>query len=347
VSQDVLGFGIVGCGTISRWHANALSEIPDARLIGVYDVIPERADAIASEFGARSLASLDELLSRDDIDVVCVTTPSGLHAEVGIKAALAGKHVVVEKPIDVSLEKADRLISACSDAGVLLSVISQHRFDDGLQELHELINDGRLGRLLVGTASTKWYRSQEYYDSAEWRGTWELDGGGSLMNQGVHYVDLLLWLMGPVASLVAQTDTLCHDIEVEDNATALVRFASGAAGTVHASTVMYPGMSERLEISGTEGTVAIDDGRIVLKEFRDEEHELFGFGDAAPSTSAASSPTAISFEGHRRQLVDMIAAIKQGSPLRSSGADGRRALAFILAVYASGKTRTPVEPAGD
>ena len=354
MSDDILGFGIVGCGVISRWHANALSEIPEAKLIGVNDVIGERADALAAEFGVESFASLEDMLARDDIHVICVTTPSGLHAEIGIAAAQAGKHVLVEKPIDVSLDMADRLITACADAGVQLSVISQHRFDDGLQEVRGLIDSGRLGRLVVGTASTKWYRTQGYYDGADWRGTWKLDGGGSLMNQGVHYVDLLLWLMGPVKSLVAQANTLAHDIEVEDDAAALVRFASGAVGTVHASTAMYPGLPERLEICGTEGSVAIDDGTIVMKELKDEKGETGAYGnrktsssEGVASTTAASDPTAIKHEGHRRQMVDLINAIKSGTPLLSSGQDGRRALEFILSVYESSKAGAPVALSGD
>lgn len=353
MSAGTLGFGIVGCGMISRWHARAIGECDDATLVAVTDLVPERAATLADVFGVASCATLEELLNRDDIDVVCVTTPSGLHGEIGIKAAQTGKHVIVEKPIDVSLETADKLVSACEDAGVKLAVISQHRFDDGLQRLRELIDTGRLGKLVVGTASTKWYRTQGYYDSAGWRGTWELDGGGSLMNQGVHYVDLLLWLMGPATQLVAQTRTLAHDIEVEDNAAALVSFANGAVGTVHASTAMYPGLPERLEISGDAGTVIVDDGMIVMQELKDEQGETGAYGSrktitpSLPDTSASSDPGAIKHEGHRRQIVDMIDAIRNdGIPL-SSGADGRRALEFILAVYASAKSDQPVSLSGD
>ena len=198
--------------------------------------------------------------------MVCVCVPSGLHAEVGVRAAKAGKHLVVEKPIDVTLAAADRLIEAARTAGVALTVISQHRFDPGLIELKRLLGEGALGRLVLGEASTKWYRTQAYYDSAGWRGTWAMDGG-SLMNQGVHYVDLLRWCMGPVTEVTAVCTTQAHQIEAEDTALAIVRFGSGAVGTILSSTAAYPGFPQRLEITGTEGTVIIEDGRIVRRAF--------------------------------------------------------------------------------
>ena len=193
---------------------------------------------------------------------MCV--PSGRHAAIGIQAAKAGKHLVVEKPIDVSLDAADRLIEAARTAAVALTVISQHRFDPGLVELKRLLDDRALGRLVLGEASTKWYRAQAYYDSAAWRGTWTMDGG-SLMNQGVHYVDLLRWCLGPAAEVTAMCATQAHQIEVEDTALAIVRFASGAVGTILSSTAAFPGFPQRLEITGTEGTVIVEDGRIVRR----------------------------------------------------------------------------------
>ena len=193
---------------------------------------------------------------------MCV--PSGLHAQIGVQAAKAGKHLVVEKPIDVSLEAADRLIDAARAAGVALTVISQHRFDAGLVELKRLLDEGALGRLVLGEASTKWYRTQAYYDSAAWRGTYAMDGG-SLMNQGVHYVDLLRWCMGPPAEVTAVCTTQAHQIEVEDTSLAIVRFASGAVGTILSSTAAFPGFPQRLEITGTDGTVSVEDGRIVRR----------------------------------------------------------------------------------
>ncbi|HEY4025894.1 MAG TPA: Gfo/Idh/MocA family oxidoreductase, partial [Candidatus Dormibacteraeota bacterium] len=262
MADRTYGFGIIGCGVIAPFHARAVGELPNARLVAVADVIPERAGRLAAEFGAEAHTEVDALLARPDVDVVSVCVPSGLHAEIGVRAAAAGKHVVVEKPIDITLEAADRLIAACRDRGVTMTVISQNRFRPAVQRLRELIDAGRLGRLVVGDAVVKWYRSQDYYDSGDWRGTWALDGGGSLMNQGVHYTDLLQWMMGPVDRVFARCATATHErIEVEDVAVALLHFASGAVGVLEASTAVYPGLSERLEVTGTGGTVIIEAGR--------------------------------------------------------------------------------------
>ena len=233
------GFGIVGAGVIAAMHADAIATLPGARLVAVTDVAAGAATAFAAARGGAAEPDLDALLARDDVDVVCVCVPSGLHAEVGVRAAKAGKHLVVEKPIDVTLEAADRLIEAARTAGVALTVISQHRFDPGLIELKRLIGEGALGRLVLGEASTKWYRTQAYYDSAGWRGSWAMDGG-SLMNQGVHYVDLLRWCMGPVTEVTAVCTTQAHQIEAEDTALAIVRFGSGAVGTILSSTAALP-----------------------------------------------------------------------------------------------------------
>src|SRR5215472_8205174 len=275
----VFGFGIVGCGVIAPMHARAIAELPNARLVAVADTVAERAERRGRELGVPHTAGVDALLARPDVDVVCVCAPSGLHAEVGVRAAAAGKHVVVEKPIDVTLEAADRLIAACHDHGVVLTVISQHRFGPAVQRLRGLIDGGRLGRLVAGDAIVKWYRSQEYYDSGDWRGTWSLDGGGSLMNQGVHYTDLLQWMMGPVERVFARTATAVHErIEVEDIAIAVLQFAGGAVGVLQASTAAYPGLPERLEVTGTGGTVVVEAGRLRACELKDEKGETDPYG---------------------------------------------------------------------
>src|ERR1700759_2405513 len=261
------GFGVVGAGVIGAFHAAAIAMVPDARLVAATDVAPGRAEAFAGRHGCVAAPDLDALTGRDDVDVVAVCVPSGLHAEVGVRAAQAGKHLVVEKPIDVSLAAADRLIAAAAAAGVTATVISQHRFDPGLIELRRVIDSGALGRLLLGQASTKWWRGQEYYDSAGWRGTWAMDGG-ALMNQGIHYADLLRWCLGPVAEVSAVTVTQAHDMEAEDCALATVRFTSGAVGTITATTSVVPGFPQRLEISGTEGSAVVEDGVLVYREIR-------------------------------------------------------------------------------
>src|SRR4029077_15009922 len=258
------GFGIVGTGVIAAMHAAAIATLPRARLVAVTDVAGKAAAAFAAARGCAAEPGLDQLLARPDVDVVCVCVPSGLHAEVGVRAALAGKHLVVEKPIDVTLAAADRLIEAARAAGVVLTVCSDLPSDPGLIELKRLLGDGALGRLVLAEASTKWYRTQAYYDSAEWRGTWAVDGG-SLMNQGIPCCDLLRWCMGPVTEDTGVCATQAHESEAEDTALAIVRFGSGAVGTILSSTAAYPGFPQRLEITGAEATVSIEDGGIVRR----------------------------------------------------------------------------------
>jgi UDP-N-acetyl-2-amino-2-deoxyglucuronate dehydrogenase len=344
--ETMSGFGIVGTGVIAAMHAAAIVTLPGARLAAVTDVAAEAAAAFAAARGCAAEPSLDALLARPDVDVVCVCVPSGLHAEVGVRAARAGKHLVVEKPIDVTLAAADRLIEATRAAGVLLTVISQHRFDPGLVELKRLLGDGVLGRLVLAEASTKWYRTQGYYDSAAWRGTWAMDGG-SLMNQGVHYVDLLRWCMGPVTEVTAVCATQAHQVEVEDTALAIVRFGSGAVGTILSSTAAFPGFPQRLEVTGTDGTVIIEDGRIVRRAFGAQARTA-GPGDGAGpgAIGAAADPAAIDVASHAAQIADLLAAIEEGREPAVDGQAGRDALEIVCAVYESARTARTVRLAG-
>jgi UDP-N-acetyl-2-amino-2-deoxyglucuronate dehydrogenase len=348
------GFGIVGTGVIAAIHADAIATLPDARLVAVTDVARGPATAFAAARGFPAEPDLAALLARRDVEVVCVCVPSGLHAQIAIQAAKAGKHLVVEKPIDVSLDAADRLIDAARAAGVALTVISQHRFDPGLIELKRGLDEGALGRLVLGEASTKWYRTQAYYDSAAWRGTWAMDGG-SLMNQGVHYVDLLRWCMGPLAEVTAVCSTQAHQIEVEDTALALVRFASGAVGTILSSTAAFPGFPQRLEITGTEGTVTVEDGQIVRRAFAADADRTAtavsadaarsGAADpAAPDAarSGAADPAAVDVASHAAQLADLLDAVDAGREPAVTGESGRAALEIVLAVYESSRTGRPV-----
>jgi UDP-N-acetyl-2-amino-2-deoxyglucuronate dehydrogenase len=353
------GFGIVGAGVIAATHAEAIASLPGARLAAVTDVDAQRAAALAAATGADAEPGLDELLGRPDVDVVCVCVPSGMHAEVGVRAAAAGKHLVIEKPIDVTLAAADRLLTTAADAGVAVTVISQHRFDRGLTELRGLLDAGALGRLVFGEASTKWYRSQGYYDSAAWRGTWALDGG-ALMNQGIHYVDLLRWCAGPVTEVTALCQTSDHQLEAEDVALALLRFASGAAGTIIASTAMYPGFPQRLELAGTGGTVVIENGEIVHRALLAGRGGQGGGsggsqGPAGPDTAdgtggtsaaAAADPAAVGTSSHAAQIADLLAAVEVGRPPSVTGQDGRDALEIVCAVYQSAREgRTITLPA--
>jgi len=334
------GFGIVGAGVIGAMHADAIATLPGARLVAVTDVAAGAAAAFAAARGCAAEADLDALLTRADIDVVCVCVPSGLHAEVGTRAAKAGKHLVVEKPIDVTLAAADRLIEASRAAGVALTVISQHRFDPGLIELKRLLGDGTLGRLVLGEASTKWYRTQAYYDSAGWRGTWTMDGG-SLMNQGIHYVDLLRWCMGPVTEVTAVCTTQAHQIEVEDTALAIVRFSSGAVGMILSSTAACPGFPQRLEVTGTKGTVIVEDGQIVRRAFGTGAQAADGSGgtgDDGAAPGAAADPAAVGVASHAAQIADLLATIDEGREPAVGGEAGRDALEIVCAAYTSARS---------
>lgn len=349
--REKIGFGIVGGGVIGPLHARAITAQPDARLVAICDIVPEAAEKLAAEFGAEAMTDLDAMLARDDIQVVSVCVPSGLHAEIGVKAAQAGKHVICEKPIDITLDAADRLIAACDTAGVKLQVISQHRFGAGMQRLKQAIDDGALGTLVMGNAEIFWYRAQAYYDSGGWRGTWALDGGGCLMNQGVHYVDLLRWAMGPVASVTAKMGTLAHErIEVEDAAVAVIQFENGAIGSLIGTTDAFPGYTCRLEIVGTGGSVILEDGEITAWNLKAEIGEVGAYGRSKAAKRAeaaqngkgagqgAADPAAIAWGGHAVEVRDMIDAIRENRAVALPGPSARNALELILAVYRSAET---------
>jgi len=337
-----INFALVGCGGISSTHARAISLIPGARLAAVCDLIPARASALAAQFNAVPYTDIHAMLKNEPIDVVNVLTPSGLHAEIGMIAARAGKHVIVEKPIDVSLEKADELVKTCRVAGVKLSSILQHRFDNAVIELKRASQAGLLGQLNFGASQTKWYRAQEYYDSGDWRGTWELGGGGALMTQAIHYVDLLQYIMGPVAEVSAYTATRAHErIVVEDVAVAAVKFRSGAVGLIEGSTLAYPGYYARLDIYGSGGSIVIEDDNIKNWHLRSgEPHQA---DDEAIPSIAGTSSLNIWELSHRKQIEDVVDAVRKDRPPKVSGEDGRQALKIILAVYESARLGNPIQ----
>ena len=327
-----LRFGILGCGVIASIHARALASMPGVELTAVADDDGDRADALARDTGAEVVTS--ELLPcHDAIDVLCICTPPAFHAAAACAAARAGKHLVVEKPIDISLAAADRIIDACREGGVGLAVISQHRFDRGIVRLKAAIDEGRLGRLTIGDAVVKWYRPQRYYD-ADWKGKRDVAGGGALMNQGIHFVDLLLHLMGPVDSVTGRCATIGHDVEVEDVALGWLRFRSGAVGTVYVTTAAYPGARERIEVSGERGTVAVDGDRVLRwavdgeEPAADEPEEVLSDAELAVRMA----------EVHRRQLTDAVEAFRTGREPLIGGAEGRAALEVVDAIYRSSRT---------
>lgn len=357
-----LRFGLIGCGGVGPTHAGALLRIEDAELVAVADLIPERASELAGKLGLSKVYASDEALLADpDIDVVCICTPSGLHAEHAIRAMRAGKHVVVEKPMEVTREACDRMIRVQRETGRKLTIISQHRFDPATILVKEAIDSGKLGKIILADASVKWWRKQQYYDVAPWRGTWAMDGGGSLMNQGVHTVDVLQWLVGGVSSVFAHTATGAHDMETEDIAVAALKFNCGAIGTLTASTAAYPGLPARIDIYGTEGSAIIEGDR--LKQMVLKNGQTFTAEDAAKDAVAVAQGGTASVkdeatrraafgdkkagwgDAHRAQILDLIRAIREdGQPLMD-GPAARKPVGVVLAIYESSRTGRPVNVA--
>jgi UDP-N-acetyl-2-amino-2-deoxyglucuronate dehydrogenase len=334
------GFGIVGCGVISQFHAKAIAELRGAKLVACCDTRAESADRFAAANGCKSYHTLDEMLSDDAVDIVTIATPSGLHMVPAVAAAKAGKHVIVEKPLEVTLKKCDRIIRACEQNGVQLATVFPSRFHDSSVKLKRAIEGERFGRLTIGDAYVKWFRTQQYYDSGAWRGTWALDGGGALMNQAIHSVDLLTWLMGPVKEVCAQTALLAHErIEVEDTVVATLRFECGALGVIEATTAAYPGYLKRIEIHGSEGTAVLEEEDLKAWDFakpaKEDKAILAEMKKSKSSGGGASDPAAIGHQGHRKQFADMLDAIRKRRPPAVDGHEGRRSVEIVQAIYKS------------
>lgn len=338
-----IGFGIIGCGMIARFHARAIAEIRGAKLVACHNRTLDKATKFASEFPCAAYDDLGALLARPDIDVVTICTPSGSHLEPGVMAAKAGKHVLVEKPLEVTLKRCDALIAACEKAKVHLGTIFPSRFHESAKILKQAVEQERFGKIALADAYVKWFRTQQYYDSGAWRGTWKLDGGGALMNQAIHSVDLLLWLMGPVADVSANVAMLAHErIEVEDVVTASLRFANGALGVIEASTATYPGSLKRIEIAGSQGMATLEEESIVqwtfAKETAKDKRLAAEMFNNTKTGGGASDPAAIGHAAHRELFKDFLKSVSGGKRSMTEGAEGRRSVELILAVYQSAKT---------
>lgn len=338
-----VGFGIVGCGMISGFHARALTEIRGAKLVACYDTFPQAVEKYAAANGIKGYTKIDEMLADPDVDVVTICTPSGSHMEPAVAAAKAGKHVVVEKPLEITLKRCDAIIDACKKNHVKLATIMPSRFGAANQALKAAIDSGRFGTLTLGDTYVKWFRTQQYYDAGGWRGTWGMDGGGAYMNQAIHNVDLLYWLMGDVDEVSGITSTLAHErIEVEDVGVATVRFKSGALGVLEASTAVYPGLLKKIEIHGDQGSAIVEQDDILLWDFAKKSVKDDAirekFGKHSSGAGGASDPASISHAGHREQLKDFIKCIQTGKQHLVDGEEGRKSVEIILAIYQSAWT---------
>ncbi len=344
---EPLKFAIVGAGVIGRTHAEAVSSLADAELIAVVDEDPARARALSEQYGAAPYDDVQTMLAHEPVDVVNICTPSGLHGEQACRVMRAGRHVIVEKPMEIRPEALDEMQHTQQATGVKLAVISQHRFDPASVQVHDLIAAGRFGRLVLGSAQIAWWRSQRYYDSGGWRGTWALDGGGVLMNQGIHTIDLLQWMMGPVHSVKSYTGTLAHRIETEDTAVAVLHFENGALGTIGGTTAAYPGVATRLEVYGDRGSAVIVNDRMAYLHVAGEDREEAGDYGLPPEagaqlaemgSQASQNPATVPTNTHAAQIADMIDAIRQGREPLVNGEEGRRPVDLILAIYESART---------
>lgn len=365
-SGEPIHAAIVGCGGIGRTHSAAVREFPEVVITALVDVVPEASEALAAKIEAQGdpkpavFLTLAEAIAAVPVDLVIVATPSGLHIQQGLEALDAGKHVVIEKPLDVDLSRADEIIVAANAAeakGLVATVISQHRFDPASRVVDEARRAGRFGTLTSAVASVSWWRSQGYYDSGAWRGTWAMDGGGAIMNQGVHTVDLLLWFLGRPVEISAKTALLAHEgVEVEDTAVATVTFESGALAVLHATTAAYPGLTVRLQVMGSKGSAVIDNDDLAYFHASDaadpaesSDMGILGGGNQAavelakyPDDKVEALDPTVYPAGHVRQYRDIVAAIRAGRPAGVTVQDAVTALATVRALYVSATLGRPV-----
>ena len=336
----ILNFGLIGCGRIAPRHAQSIFNLHDARLIAVADVIESRANRFSQEYGAEAYLDYRRLFDRKDIDVVNICTPSGLHAQMAIEAMQAGKHVIVEKPMALTLHDADKMIVTSRSEGVKLCVVLQNRFNPPMLDLRRVVDEEKLGRILLGNVTVRWYRPQEYYEDG-WHGTLAMDGG-ALMNQSIHHIDAMQWLMGEVESVFAFSATLAHRMEAEDTGVAVLRFKNGALGSIEGSTITYPeNLEGSIALFGERGSVKVGGTALNRKVFwkiegeLEHEREFLSLEQLDPPSVYGSS--------HHHVIADMIEAIMKDKDPLTNGAEGRKSLGLVLAIYESVHTGHPVE----
>jgi predicted dehydrogenase len=336
-----IGVAVAGCGMIGGIHVTALKEIPEAVAVGAWSRSPERAKQFAADHRIRAYGSYAELLADPAVQAVIVCLPSGYHAEYGIKAANAGKHVIVEKPIDVTEARAQALIDACRKADRHLSVIFQCRYTPASRKVRKALDAGVLGTLILGDAYVKWYRTPQYYAGSAWRGTKAIEGGGALINQAIHTIDLLQWFMGGVKRVSGAVRTSTHAIESEDLGVAVVEFLNGAVGVIEGTTAVQPGFKERLEIHGQKGSATIEGGHVTA--WKVEGCVEADYVDPQPASFGGTASPVITHVNHTAQLADIFGAIRAGRPSPVSGEEGLKALRIVRGIYESSATGRWVE----
>ncbi|MBP1913209.1 putative dehydrogenase [Lederbergia galactosidilyticus] len=339
--KNKTNFAIVGAGVISTSHARAIAAHTDAKLVAICDIDQEQAVKLASEYNVdQTYTDYEKMFADVDIDIVSVCVPSGMHADVTIAAAKAGIHVLCEKPLDITREKMTKMIEACKNFNVKLGAVYQRRTLEAAIKTKKAIQEGKLGKLVLADAYLKYYRSPEYYESAGWRGTWELDGGGALMNQGVHGVDLIQWMVGDVESVFAYSAPLIRNIEVEDTAVVAVKYKNGAFGVIQGTTSVYPGQETRFEVHGEKGSITFADSGFKQWDFMDNNESI---PQVSNTEGGSNDPKAISSQGHYIYVDDMIQAVNENRDPLVSGEEARKAVDLILAIYESARTGKEVK----
>jgi UDP-N-acetyl-2-amino-2-deoxyglucuronate dehydrogenase len=333
--------GLIGGGNISETHALAARAIADVEIAAIFGTNAEKVGRLCREYGGKAYINFDEFLAHRPMELVAIGSPSGLHAEQGIAAARRGLHVLTEKPIDITVERADALIAETRKAGVQLGVFFQDRGKPDILSVKNAVDAGALGKPILADARVKWYRPPNYYGNSRWRGTWALDGGGALINQAVHTLDLMLWIFGEVKAVQATCKTALHAIETEDTLIAMLEFASGALGVLQAATSVFPGYPRRLELAGSEGTVIIEQDRLLEAELKNPSADLLK-RSAADKNQSSSSPTISDARGHQALLEDFLNAIRTNTKPRCDGQEGRRSLVLVQAIYEACRTEKRV-----
>ena len=337
--MKIWNFGIIGAGLIADFHARAIKSLANARLAGICGTNSAKVKALAEKYGCRSFPGYAEMLRSGEIDIVTIATPSGAHMEPAIEAARYGKHVLCEKPLEISLERIDKMIEAHKLAGTSLGGIFNYRFNDNLKHLRKAVSDGRFGKITYASVHVPWWRNESYYTNS-WHGTNQLDGGGALMNQSIHMIDLLQSLIGPVHSLHAYTATLAHGIEAEDTGVAILKFKNNALGAIYGSTASFPGQFRRLEITGTNGTVVQVENSFAVWQFADQtdsDQEIIKAFTGIEGGGGVADPAAIPFEPHARNISAFIESVESGEPFEVDATEARKAVEIVLAIYSSAR----------
>jgi predicted dehydrogenase len=341
--MKIWNFGIIGAGLIADFHAKAITSLENCRLIGICGTNVQKVNKLCEKYGCKPFNSQQDLLRSPGIDIVTIATPSGAHLEPAVEAARFGKHVICEKPLEISLDRIDKMLDAHAVAGTKIGGIFNFRYHETLKYLKEAVDKGRFGKITYAAIAVPWWRNDLYYKD-NWHGTMKLDGGGALMNQSIHMVDILQHLMGPIESLYGYTATLGHDIEAEDTAAAVLRFRNKALGTIYGTTASFPGQFRSIEITGTRGTVVQVENSFKVWKFSDEndaDREVLKKFGQVEGGGGVSDPGAIPFEPHARNIAAFTAALEQGRTFEIDGAEARKAVEIVLAIYQSAKEARP------